>query len=133
MRDRLSADHLKALDGARGIAALAVMLYHVGSAAGGGTWLPGAFLAVDLFFLLSGFVVARSYERRLRTGAMTLRAFVWARAVRLYPLYLAASMVGMAYFAAKMALGQPDAPTARELMGALPGAIALLPQPGAVS
>ncbi|WP_299365035.1 acyltransferase [uncultured Paracoccus sp.] len=133
MRNRIAGDHLKALDGARGIAALAVMLYHVSSAAGSGAWLSGAFLAVDFFFLLSGFVVARSYEARLRDGGMTLRSFVWTRVVRLYPLYIAASVIGLTYFSTKIVLGTPDAPTIRELAATFPGAITLLHQPNAIS
>lgn len=133
MRNPVAKGHFKALDGARGIAALAVMLYHVSSAAGSGTWLSGAFLAVDFFFLLSGFVVARSYEERLRNGGMTLRSFVWTRVARLYPLYIAASVIGLTYFATKMVLGTPDAPTIKELAAAFPSTIALLPQPSAIS
>lgn len=40
-----SQGHLLALDGSRGVAALAVFGYHLGSLVGGSSWLPGAFLA----------------------------------------------------------------------------------------
>ncbi len=49
--------------------------------------MPGGYLAVDLFFLMSGIVLARAYEQRLRAGLTTL-AFMRLRLIRLYPLYL---------------------------------------------
>ncbi|MBT9368655.1 acyltransferase [Rhizobium sp. CSW-27] len=76
-----------ALHGARGLAAIAVMCLHLQfytRFADG--WLPGAYLAVDLFFLLSGFVIAHAYDARLRTGLSPL-VFLRRRLARLYPLY----------------------------------------------
>ena len=52
-----------------------------------GTFLPHAYLAVDFFFMLSGFIVARAYEARLSTS-MTFVEFVKVRFVRLYPIIL---------------------------------------------
>ena len=82
----------EALDGLRGVAALCVLAYHAGlklpSAVDG---RPAAFahgwLAVDLFFVLSGFVIAQAYGERLAAGA-GWRAFARARVRRLYPTYL---------------------------------------------
>ncbi|ARJ69224.1 hypothetical protein B0A89_05895 [Paracoccus contaminans] len=125
-------DHLKALDGARGVAALLIVFYHIGGVVGGGEWFSGAFLAVDFFFLLSGFVVARSYEQRLRQGSMSLRSFIWTRIIRLYPLYIAASMVGFAYFCIKLSMKMPDAPTVRQLIDEITYSLALIPHPAAV-
>jgi peptidoglycan/LPS O-acetylase OafA/YrhL len=74
---------LTALDGTRGLAALAVVLYHFSGEA-----RPShGYLAVDLFFLLSGFVLASVYEDRLRAG-LTVRALLGQRLARLWPLYL---------------------------------------------
>ena len=71
-----------ALDGLRGIAAFAVAFVHCLS------WGPPQFyLAVDFFFVLSGFVLAHAYGERLRKG-MTTRRFMALRLKRLYPLYL---------------------------------------------
>jgi peptidoglycan/LPS O-acetylase OafA/YrhL len=75
-----------ALDGVRGIAALAVMLFHIGYWPGFGRPFPSAYLAVDLFFALSGFVVAHAYSPRLSQGLSAL-AFLRVRVVRLWPLY----------------------------------------------
>ncbi len=121
--------HLPVLDGARGIAALAVFGYHLAPYFGGLPWLQGSFLAVDLFFILSGFVIARSYEARLAEGRLGFGRFVWTRVVRLYPLYLVACLIGLAYFVIKLVAGLADAPTPVELMGAMPGTVLMLPSP----
>lgn len=122
-------EHLPVLDAARGIAALAVFGYHLQPYFGGLPWLKGSFLAVDLFFLMSGFVIARSYEHRVLAGGLGLRRFAWVRIVRLYPLYLVACAIGLAYFAVKLAAGMPDAPRVLDLIAALPGTLLLLPSP----
>lgn len=82
------------LDGLRGVAAFAVILDHV---PGGwlGEMVPGRYLSVDFFFVLSGFVLAHAYGRRLEAG-WSPWAFMTARLVRLYPMYLMALAIGMA-------------------------------------
>ena len=76
------------LDLMRGIAALAVLVYHdvdyLGLQA-----LPNAYLAVDMFFLLSGFVIAHNYDRKIAAG-MSLRDFTAQRLIRLHPCLLLA-------------------------------------------
>ena len=80
------------LDGLRGIAALAVAARHApylwpeGHPTG---FLHESYLAVDLFFVLSGFVLAHAYAQRFASG-MTVGRFMTLRLVRLYPLYLLA-------------------------------------------
>ncbi len=74
------------LDGIRGIAAIFVLSRHTDI-----FWQTGFFrsyLAVDLFFILSGFVIAHAYDEKLRSGTMTVRDFVVTRLIRLYPVYL---------------------------------------------
>ena len=78
---------LAVLDGLRGVAALAVLLFH------GRFWLPKhvfghGYLAVDFFFMLSGFVIPYAYGRKLETGGISKRQFVRERLIRLYPLTL---------------------------------------------
>lgn len=81
------------LDALRGIAAIGVLVFHMGLlftpiAA------PGGYLAVDLFFMMSGVVLSHAYEARFRAGMGTLD-FMRARLIRLYPLYLAATLFGI--------------------------------------
>ncbi|WP_044531373.1 acyltransferase family protein, partial [Herbaspirillum sp. B65] len=76
-------DHFLTLDGFRGIAAILVVLRHTTPYFGDNPFFS-SYLAVDLFFLLSGAVVARSYEHRLQQD-MSLRQFMWIRLLRLYP------------------------------------------------
>ena len=75
------------LDAMRGLAALMVVAYHAPADFGRIVPFRSGFLAVDLFFVLSGFVIAFSYDRRLHEG-MSYRNFVVARLIRLYPVYL---------------------------------------------
>ena len=78
------------LDGARGLSALMVAMFHFDRNA----WPAHGYLAVDLFFLLSGYVIAGAYEKRLRRGE-GLSAFFVIRMARLYPLYLFGTLIGL--------------------------------------
>jgi peptidoglycan/LPS O-acetylase OafA/YrhL len=77
------------LESLRGVAALSVAAYHI-------TWLNAtydwgfvrnAYLWVDFFFVLSGFVISHSYGDKIRSGRDFVR-FLWLRLGRLYPLHL---------------------------------------------
>lgn len=81
-----SALRLTGLDALRGIAALCVVVMHVGAIYPGAPRLVGAaYLAVDFFFLLSGFVMARTYEARMHAGTLPAWRFLRARYLRLWP------------------------------------------------
>jgi peptidoglycan/LPS O-acetylase OafA/YrhL len=88
------------LDAMRGVAAICVMLYHYSPFLSARKVLPSAYLAVDMFFLLSGFIIAHAYRARLLTG-MSLRKFAVIRIIRLYPLYILGTAVGLAYILAR--------------------------------
>lgn len=81
------------LDGLRGVAALLVVTRHANLLAINISF-PETFLAVDLFFLLSGFVIAYAYDDRLANGNFA-RRFLVIRLVRLYPLYLLGLSIGL--------------------------------------
>jgi peptidoglycan/LPS O-acetylase OafA/YrhL len=73
--------HIRAIDGLRAIAVSAVILYHLGIA-----WIPGGFLGVDLFFVISGYVITRLLLDSIEThGKINLRQFYGARARRILP------------------------------------------------
>jgi peptidoglycan/LPS O-acetylase OafA/YrhL len=88
------------LDAIRGVAAISVMLYHFSPFLADGKVLPSSYLAVDLFFLLSGFVIAHAYDRKIENG-MGFGTFVAIRLIRLYPLYLAGTLLGFFYLLVK--------------------------------
>lgn len=84
----------RTLDGIRGVAALSIVVLHTPRLWGGAP-LPTAALAVDLFFCLSGFVLSHAYDHRFDRG-MTIGSFMWIRFIRLYPLYLLGTLLGIA-------------------------------------
>ena len=81
MATKRGIQYIPAIDGLRAIAVIAVMLYHLGV-----SWIPGGFLGVDLFFVISGYVITRllldSIQQR---GGLDLRDFYLARIRRLFP------------------------------------------------
>lgn len=83
------------LDGVRGIAALAVLYYHLPRTVPGDFLFNRGYLMVDLFFLLSGFVLCLSAEPRLAAGMGAAR-FLRARIIRLWPMIAAGALVGSA-------------------------------------
>ena len=90
------------LDLLRGIAALAVVSRHLeGQMAG---LLPSSNLAVDLFFVLSGFVIEHAYSARLQQ-ALGVAGFMQLRVIRLYPLYLLGTAIGVGVVAAQVLFG----------------------------
>ena len=73
--------YIPAIDGLRAVAVIAVILYHLGF-----KWIPGGFLGVDLFFVISGYVITRLLLDSIqRSGGLDLRAFYLARIRRLLP------------------------------------------------
>ncbi len=94
--------HYMALDGLRGVAALLVAAMHTRITFQLPTIAHG-YLAVDFFFILSGFVIADAYEERLRNG-MSFGRFSLIRAIRLYPMLAMSALLGIAAMAATSAV-----------------------------
>lgn len=83
-----------ALDLLRGAAALIVCFYHMSSLfIPRGKLFSSGFLCVDLFFLLSGFVIAANYDRKIAKGLL-FGIFIGDRMARLYPLFFLATLLG---------------------------------------
>ena len=81
MATKRGIQHIPAIDGLRAIAVTAVIFYHLGF-----QWIPGGFLGVDLFFVISGYVITRLLlDSIARSGGLDLRGFYRARARRLLP------------------------------------------------
>lgn len=113
------AAHVAALDGLRGVAAFAVMLTHFCVSLGLGA-APKAYLAVDFFFVLSGYVLAHAYEDRLRRPGFFL-PFLRLRLVRLYPLIPLGMLFGFLAFFGRNLLARDkgvDLPTLLSVLGA---------------
>ncbi|MGZ3872891.1 MAG: acyltransferase family protein [Mucilaginibacter sp.] len=94
-----SKNHYEILDGLRGVAALLVVAFHVFETYSGDRFhqiINHGYLAVDFFFLLSGFVVAYAYDDRW--GKMSQWDFYKRRLVRLQPMVIIGSIVGAALF-----------------------------------
>lgn len=81
------------LDGVRGIAAFVVVLYHYLIDPTKYPFVTSSYIAVDLFFILSGFVIYHTYAEKLRAG-MTARVFVKLRFARLAPTVAAGIVLG---------------------------------------
>jgi len=117
----------RTIDGLRGIAALAVVLYHLNEAARitFDPWLPGwlvwvlkqGFLGVDIFFVLSGFVIAYSIRDAQPSGAY-LGRFALRRSIRLDPPYWAAIAleIGVQWVAIRLALSDEPLPSIPQLL-----------------
>ena len=85
--------YIPAIDGLRAVAVVAVMLYHLGF-----SWIPGGFLGVDLFFVISGYVITRLLLDSIqRSGGLDLRAFYKARFRRLLPPLVFMILVTLVY------------------------------------
>ena len=81
---KVGVRHIASIDGLRAIAVTAVVLYHLGIA-----WIPGGFLGVDLFFVISGYVITRLILDSInQSSALDLRAFYAARLRRIYPAFI---------------------------------------------
>ena len=81
MATKRGIQYIPAIDGLRAVAVIAVILYHLGV-----SWIPGGFLGVDLFFVISGYVITRLLLDSIRErGGLDLRDFYMARIRRLLP------------------------------------------------
>jgi peptidoglycan/LPS O-acetylase OafA/YrhL len=92
--------HYEILDGLRGVASLMVIAFHLCEAHAGGSHLAQiinhGYLAVDFFFLLSGFVIGYAYDDRW--AKMPFTVFAKRRLVRLHPMIIAGMVVGAVCF-----------------------------------
>ena len=123
------------LDGLRGIAAVFIVQRHIEPVLGDA--LPSSYLGVDLFFALSGFVLAHAYGTALRDGRMSTMQFMTARFLRLYPLYGISLALVIAYYIFMYSAGRPvmadEYVVPSELAGAIVTGLFFLPAPFTIS
>ena len=104
-----SKPHYELLDGLRGVAAILVVFYHIfegfsfaeltnGAGSGAITTLNHGHIAVDFFFVLSGFVISYAYDNRW--DRMTTGEFFKRRLIRLHPMVVMGAIIGTIAFAA---------------------------------
>lgn len=104
----LPRQRFSALDACRGLCAVAVMLFHLDALTHFYAWpvVRNGYVAVDFFFVLSGFVIASAYGRKL-DSANALGRFAVRRFGRLYPLHAAVLLLYVVVQAATWFAGQP--------------------------
>ena len=95
-----SKRHYKTLDGLRGVAAVVVVMFHLFETFSGGDHakqiINHGYLAVDFFFVLSGFVIGYAYDDRW--NKMSLGGFFKRRLIRLHPMITMAMVIGAVTF-----------------------------------
>ncbi|MFT6274506.1 MAG: peptidoglycan/LPS O-acetylase OafA/YrhL [Halioglobus sp.] len=88
---------LPAIEGMRGLAVLAVVLYHLKI-----PFFTAGYLGVDLFFVISGFIITRNILAHLSVGQFSLKHFYYRRYRRLFPALVATILVSLLGAAALM-------------------------------
>jgi peptidoglycan/LPS O-acetylase OafA/YrhL len=91
-----------------------------------------AYLAVDFFFMLSGFVIGYAYERNLISGALSKGRFLLLRAIRLYPMIALGSVIGLVLFGVRMSWVGNVETTQHPFAAAVLGAVAI-PSPSLIA
>lgn len=122
--------HFVVLDGLRGIAALAVVVFHFMEWVfpdSSQNFIGHGFLAVDFFFCLSGFVIGYAYDDRLQT--IGVRAFFTSRLIRLHPLVVMGSVLGLLGFLLDPFAGPGGAYDTRKLLLIFACSALLIPLP----
>ena len=95
-----SKPHFEILDALRGVASITVVIFHIFEIFSGGDHtkqiLNHGYLAVDFFFLLSGFVIGHAYDNRWNT--MNFKSFLKRRLIRLHPMIIVGMSIGALCF-----------------------------------
>jgi peptidoglycan/LPS O-acetylase OafA/YrhL len=115
------------LNAMRGLAAIAVVLFHAARVAGFAA-APLGYLAVDLFFVLSGFVIAHAYGNSL-DSTVTVERFIWIRIARFWPLLALGVLIGAARSTIGILLQSDTALSPLQLGVAMITSLFLVPAP----
>jgi peptidoglycan/LPS O-acetylase OafA/YrhL len=109
--------HFEILDGLRGVAAIGVVTFHfmeVAISDYSKNFIGNGFLAVDFFFCLSGFVMGYAYDNRI--DKMGIKEFFKSRLIRLHPLVIFGSVIGLLMFYFDPFGGHPEAYSAGRII-----------------
>lgn len=122
--------HFEVLDGLRGVAALSVVTFHFMEWAytdPSKNFIGHGFLAVDLFFCLSGFVIGYAYDDRI--AEMGMLRFFKLRIIRLHPLVVAGSVLGLLAFLFDPFGGHPELYSSGKIILTFVCSVLLIPLP----
>ena len=125
-----SKQHFEILDGLRGVAALAIVVFHFMEMAISDfskNFIAHGFLAVDFFFCLSGFVIGYAYNDRI--GKMGVMEFFKSRLIRLQPLVILGTALGLLAFLFDPFGGQAEAYSAGKIFLLFLSSLLLIPFP----
>jgi peptidoglycan/LPS O-acetylase OafA/YrhL len=115
------------MDALRGLAAIAVLFYHFGTRLGAPVSVAHGYLAVDFFFMLSGFVLAHAYTDKL--PALSVARFTLIRAARLLPMSMIGIVIGTVYFLVRWKAHWAASDTLPQILSASGLNLALIPKP----
>lgn len=121
---------IRPLTALRFAAAMWVLLYYFGAHLGIGLraasgFVEKGYLGVDLFFMLSGFILSHVYLGQVEHGGFNYRAFLWNRLARVYPVHLATLLAVILIWLLALKLGVSFAPSAFNV-GAIPANLLLI-------
>jgi peptidoglycan/LPS O-acetylase OafA/YrhL len=128
--DNQPKKHFEMLDGLRGIAAIAVVLFHfmeIATPDYSDSFIPRSYLAVDFFFCLSGFVIAYAYDDRI--SRLGISNFLKLRLIRLHPLVVIGTFIGLLAFIYDPFNDLAKSFTPLQKIGMLLSGITLIPYP----
>jgi peptidoglycan/LPS O-acetylase OafA/YrhL len=122
--------HYEILDGLRGVAALAVVIFHFMEwvyTDPSQNFIGHCFLAVDFFFCMSGFVIGYAYDDRI--SKMGIKEFFKARLIRLQPLVISGSVLGLLAFLFDPFGGHPELYSTGKIVLTLICSLLMIPLP----
>lgn len=80
------------IDGLRAVAVLSVLIYHINN-----SWLPGGFVGVDVFFVISGFLITKIISNSIKEDKFSIKVFYTHRIKRILPVYFLVSSVSIGF------------------------------------
>lgn len=122
--------HFAVLDGLRGIAAIAVVIFHFMEMIFSDyskNFIGHGFLAVDFFFCLSGFVIGYAYDDRI--ARLGIKEFCKSRLIRLHPLVLLGAVLGLITFLFDPFGGHPELYSVGKILLLFLASVLLIPLP----
>jgi len=90
---RITLYYRKELDGLRSLAVIAVIIYHANLNVFGVQLFQGGFFGVDVFFVLSGYLITGIIRKQMESGTFSFTDFYWRRAKRIVPAFLTMLLV----------------------------------------